>query len=338
MIATGTLILGVFGLVQLYGISPANFTRQLFFFIVSFTIFLIVRKLRIDRILSAAVPIFIGSIILLVAILFIGNTVNGARRWIQFEIFSIQPSEFAKLGIILFLAWIAYTQKRLNFRGFMRFLAILCIPIALVFLQPDFGSAMILVTILIAGIIQLQLPKRYYVYLLLISLSLSPLIFVTLKDYQRARLTSFFSSQSVARSSNFNREQSTIAVGSGGVWGKGLGAGKQSRLAFLPEDHTDFAFASHTEQFGLAGAFIIVLGWMSMLLILLNRYTHFVQNPARRTLLYTIFAMFTVQWLVNIGMNIGLLPITGIPLPFVSYGGTSLLVSCITLGIVDNRT
>jgi rod shape determining protein RodA len=339
MIYLALFFAGTLGLLQLYGVSHIHFERQLTFLVASSVLFFGIRKIPLRFIQHLVTPFFVVTNILLLTVLFFGETIKGAQRWIQFGFFSLQPSEFAKLGITLMMAQFAHQNTRVNFRTWLKHIATWCVPVILVFLQPDFGSAMVLFAIISLGSLSLHIPRRYLLYLCLIVLLILPFLFVSLRDYQRLRIASFFFPQRVTADTNFNRIQSAITVGSGMIWGKGLGMGKQSKLEFLPEDRTDFAFASLSEQFGLVGAVMVIVLWGGVLVILVQRAYKSAQNGCRfgSVFLFCTFVQLLTQWFVNIGMNIGILPITGIPLPLISYGGSSVLVTFTALAIADNR-
>ncbi|HSE56693.1 MAG TPA: rod shape-determining protein RodA [Candidatus Paceibacterota bacterium] len=292
-----------------------------------------VRFLRQSRIL---VILYLLSLTLLAAVLVFGKTIKGSQSWIDFGGISIQPTDFAKIFVIGMLA--KYFSRRhveiANPRHlYVSFLYVL-VPTGLVLLQPDFGSAIIILGLwlgmaLIAGISRKHLLLIGGIFLAAILVGWLFLF----KPYQKARIISFVSPMSDIRGSGYNAYQSMIAVGSGQFLGKGVGYGTQSRLNFLPEYQTDFIFAAFAEEWGFVGALIILACFGVIIWRLITHASRGASNF--ETLFCAGFAIMLLGHLViNVGMNIGLMPITGLPLPFMSYGGSHLLAEMIGLGIV----
>src|SRR3990167_3687632 len=317
------LFIYVFGLINLVGISPDLAFRHGVHFLTGVILFFIVSKLKIRAHflgINAHVLywIFIG---LLMLVLFFGLEVKGSRRWFDFYFFQFQPSEFFKIFFIIFLAQIFSSYERhLQKRTiFLKVLGYTLLPFILIFRQPDLGSA--IVTFLI------------FVFLLL------PAIWFVLHDYQRDRIISFIKPSYDLSGTSYNITQATIAIGSGKMLGRGLGLGKQSSLYFLPEAQTDFAFSSFVEQFGFLGGFILILLYLFLFLFLFRRAHQYLNQKDRTTKFYYYYtigfsALLVLQVAVNIGMNLRLLPIAGITLPFVSYGGSSLLTLMLGLALL----
>ncbi len=268
---------------------------------------------------------------LLILVLILGFETRGAIRWIPLGIINLQPSEFAKPMLIIFLAnfWTNNTASWLNLSKSLLFI----IPILLlIFKQPDLGTTLTVASLWFGTLFITRISfKKLLTIFILVILSL-PIFWLTLQEYQRQRITSFLSPNSDSLGVGYNLIQSTIAVGSGEIFGRGLGYGTQSRLQFLPEYRTDFIFATIGEEFGFLGG-VILLG----IYLFLISYCFLVASRADYfgCLIVTgVAIMFFFQVLINIGMNIGLLPITGITLPLVSYGGSSLIATLISLGFV----
>lgn len=276
--------------------------------------------------------------LLLLAVLFFGETIRGTRGWFQIFGLSFQPAEFAKVGLILFSAWWIGLQGRRFDRwqfiltsGFFTFMLAL-----LVFLQPDFGSAMILIGIWF-GLLFLTGVKKRFIALLLILFVIAGSISwaIVLQDYQKDRLLTFIDSSRDPLGAGYNVRQSVIAIGGGQFFGRGLGFGSQSQLHFLPEAQTDFVFSVIAEELGFAGAFTV----LALYFLLLWRLLVIAKNAESDFASYSVLGiilMFVLQILVNVGGAAGLLPITGVTLPFLSYGGSSLLVNFLLLGIVES--
>lgn len=278
------------------------------------------------------------SLILLVAVLLFGRTIRGTTGWFDLGAFSFQPVEVAKVGVILMLAYIISRFGREHGRPLFFFGtgALALIPIILVLLQPDLGSAALLGIIWFA-LIWLTGTKRTYIFIFFGSLALLAVFswFFLLQDYQKDRLLTFVDPSRDPLGSGYNVIQSTIAVGSGQLTGRGLGFGSQSQLRFLPETQTDFVFSVVGEELGLAGV-IVILGLFGVLfwrLFVLVRKTddEFIALTASG-----IIVLFFAQFFINIGSSVGLLPVTGITLPFVSYGGSSLIINMFLVGLVES--
>lgn len=276
------------------------------------------------------------GVVLLAAVWLIGVKQFGAVRWLDLGFIQLQPSELMKIFIILFLARLlsmwssAFTVGRL-----VTLLIMALIPIILVFVQPDLGTAAILTLILIGMLILAHLPWKWWAALLLIGLFTLPLIYSNLQGYQKDRLRTFLAPHDDVSGQGYNVRQAQIAIGSGGLTGQGLGRGSQSQLNFLPVAHTDFIFAGLAEATGLLGSSVLLL----LYVVLINRVFKVAAVAKDQFGMFTAVGtaiMFGSQILINIGMNLGLLPVTGIPLPFVSFGGTSLIVSLACIGILQS--
>lgn len=281
---------------------------------------------------------YLSVVFLLVLVLFFGETIRGTTGWFSFGGFSLQPVEFAKIGLILMLAYVAANfgrrfEKPLFFIG-TGVMAMLMI--ALVLLQPDLGSA-ILLGLIWFGLMWLVGARKIYLLLLVFFLAAFSVVAWSylLAPYQKERLLTFVDPSRDPLGSGYNTIQSTIAVGSGGAFGRGLGFGSQSQLRFLPATQTDFVFSVIGEELGLSGVVVVLAlyGLLFYRLLIIARSTKddFVALTACGTAI-----LFFSQFFINIGANIGLLPVTGVTLPFVSYGGSSLIASLLLIGIVES--
>jgi len=281
--------------------------------------------------------LYFAMLFVLIMVLIFGTSIRGTSGWIGVGIFRLQPVELAKLVMIIFMASFI-SQKRSEFgelgRVVVSFL-LMGLMIFFVFKQPDFGSAMVLFGIWI-GMLFVSGLSRKIIFGIFFAISLAAFAgWFHLADYQKARIHTFLDPASDPRGSGYNVIQSTVAVGSGGLWGKGIGHGSQSQLNFLPEKHTDFIFAAIAEELGLAGSIAVLV----LFLILMYRIGVIAKRAADNfgyLLAVGILLMIFLQILENVGMNIGLMPVTGIPLPFLSYGGSSLLVVLSAVGIINN--
>ena len=271
----------------------------------------------------------------------LGTSVRGSQRWFELFGFQLGPSEIAKIALIImlatFLSEIRRTGAELSLQDLYRATVIAAVPGLLVFLQPDLGTSIVLVTILVGMLVVAGSRGRH---LGILALTAIVLIFGAfqlglVKEYQIARLTSFLDPANDPQRTGYNRLQAEIAIGSGGLTGVGYLQGTQTNLDFVPEQHTDFIFTVVGEEFGFVGALGMlalfgVLLWRAFRIALLSK------DPFGTYMAAGIASMFAIQVFVNVGMTLGIMPITGIPLPFVSYGGSSLLTNCVSVGLLLN--
>lgn len=280
---------------------------------------------------------YAASIVLLLIVDIAGQTALGATRWINLGFFQFQPSEMAKIALILILAkLLSQNYDRLEQpRYLLQSIIITAIPTALVLAQPDLGTALVLLVTWFVMILVSPVPKGYVLALVVAGILMVPIGLQFLQPYQRDRLTTFMNPASDPLGRGFNVVQASIAVGSGQLMGRGLGAGSQSQLNFLPSQHTDFIFAVMAEKLGFIGASLILL----LFTVLLARMIIIANRSRDRFGMFVavgITTMFMFHILVNVGMNMGIMPVTGIPLPFVSYGGTSLIVALGAIGLLQS--
>ena len=333
------LCIALFGLSAMSSLDSNIFVQKqsvwllvaAFVFIVSS--FIDYRFLRRSNIVTIA---YLAAALMLGVMFLIGSAFQGAQSWIDLGAFAIQPSEFAKLAVILILA--KYFSRRHVEIASIRHIIIsgiyAFIIFALILLQPDFGSAMIVAFIWFGMVLASGISKRHILGLFIMgAIAVGGAWQFVFQDYQKDRIVSFIHPMADIQGVGYNAYQSTIAVGSGGALGKGLGYGTQSKLKFLPEYETDFIFAAFAEEWGFAGAMILFVLFSIIIWRLLFFAMHGVTNFET---LFTIgvAAFFISQFFVNVGMNIGLLPVTGVTLPFMSYGGSHLVMEALALGIV----
>lgn len=314
------------------------FARQMMWIVVSLCASIFFSKLdtRFFKRTDVLVALFSFFTLLLILLFPLGHTANGAKSWFSIGGFSFQPADMMKLVLVLVLA--KYFSRRHVEIGYMKHIFISAtyafIPFVLIFLQPDFGSAIVIFLIWFGMVMVSGLSRKQLLTVGALGLVASMgLWFFVFEDYQKDRIVNFIHPLADIEGSGYNAFQSTIAVGSGQVFGKGIGFGTQSRLEFLPEYETDFIFAAFAEEWGFIGSLLIVLCYA----IVIGRMLHVSMRAASNfEMLFglglSIFFMSHI--LVNIGMNIGLMPVTGIPLPFMSYGGSHLLVEMIGVGIL----
>ncbi len=289
---------------------------------------------------------YLVGLTLLVLVEIFGKTVNGAKNWIELGFFQLQPSEVMKAFIILYLsAFFSNRIEKLRFLDIAVSFIILALPLALIFKEPDFGTALVIIFIYLV-LFFLAKPGKVYKFAVVTTVLVSSCILILsamqirpfdkiLKEYQRDRILVFLSPSSDPRGSGYNVRQAQIAVGSGGILGRGLGHGSQSQLQFLPEPHTDFIFAGIAESFGFLGSAIFLVLYLLLILKILN-ISNLSQDNFGMFVTFGVSAMLVFQVLINVGMNLGLAPVTGIPLPLLSSGGTSLIVTMFLLGVVQS--
>ncbi|MBI4133410.1 rod shape-determining protein RodA [Candidatus Uhrbacteria bacterium] len=277
------------------------------------------------------------AILLLVGVLIFGKTIRGTTGWFSVAGVNFQPVEFAKFALVLFLAKYLADHPRTSFgvREFVLTSVLVGGGVGLILLQPDLGSALVLIAIWCGLLFFARIPKRYLALLIGGGLVALILAWFFLASYQRDRILTFLDPSRDPLGRGYNVTQALIAVGAGELTGRGLGFGSQSQLRFLPESQTDFIFAVIAEELGLAGVLVVLAGFA----VLFHRMLAIARTvPDDFTVFLTlgIFIIFGVQFVVNVGMNLGLLPVTGIGLPFLSYGGSSLLVSLLMLGVLES--
>lgn len=345
------LALATLGLIMIFSASAprleaaglprsSQMVRQAIFVGIGFVLALVASSIS-DRTWQVLAPvIYVGVLVLLIAVLSpVGALRQGAQRWIDFGFIDIQPSELAKPAMILALgAMLAPAQEgAMKWSRIMRALGVVALPSALIFIQPDLGT-MLVFGFVGVGMLFVAGTSVRQISLLAVAALIALLAAVQLDilhDYQLARLTGFLNADEQTLSINYNQNQSQIAIGSGGLFGQGLFQGTQTNLSFVPAQTTDFIFTAIGEQLGFAGGAIVVglflvMVWR-MLMVAAAARDRFAQLVATG-----IAAMFGFHVFVNIGMTLGLLPVTGLPLPFISYGGTFMLAMSLSVGIVNS--
>lgn len=337
------LALSVIGSIVVYSATIHNadiaqlWRKQIFWFVFSLFVMWLFSRIDYRFWMEASYIFYTISIISLILVLFIGDETNGARRWIRLGFFSYQPSELAKLSIILVLArYIGSRMVEINFlRRFFMLLGILGFPLLLILKQPDLGSALLLVPASLVMMYVGGVQVRRLMWMFILGAASCPLIWHFLKDYQKARLEVFINPSDDPLGAGYNIIQSVIAIGSGGVAGKGFLQGSQTQLSFIPEHHTDFIFSVVGEEWGFVGCLLVLVIYFFMI----QKAVDIAKKARDREgslLALGIASMFSVQVIVNVGMTLGLLPVAGLTLPFVSYGGSSLVFSYAAIGVILN--
>lgn len=328
------VFLVLIGLSVFYILDINIFKQQLISFVVSLLAFFIFINLNYKYFNFSSKFVYFIFLGLLTLIALFGFEAKGAVRWIDIFGINIQISEIFKPFVILFFAHLLSKDENRSFFKFSKTLFFLLPLFLLIAKQPDLGNAVIYTISILLMMFMYRFPLKYFVFSISFILLLLPLFFNVLHDYQKNRLLSFLNYSSDPSGSSYNLIQSMISVGSGGILGKGLGEGTQSLLKFLPERHTDFIFATVSESLGFLGGGIILLLYFFMLYGILKTIKN-VGNEFFRLALYGYFFLLLSHFFFNIGMNIGIVPVVGITLPFLSYGGSSLLTNYIILGIIS---
>lgn len=326
-----------FGLVVLWSASgqdPGLLTRQLVRLGVAFAVLLAAAQIPPKLLRMWSPWLFLAGLALLVAVMFAGDFGKGAQRWLDLGFVRFQPSEIMKLAVPMMVAWY-FSERPLNprLRDLVLMAIVVALPAALIARQPDLGTALLvgasgLIAIFFAGI-----HWRVLLSLLAAAAAATPLLWHFMHDYQRRRVLTLFDPERDPLGAGYHIIQSKIAVGSGGLYGKGWLNGTQSQLEFLPERMTDFIFAVISEEFGLFGAVLL----LSLYLVAVLRGLYIAvnaQDTYARLLAGTLSMTFFVYVCVNVGMVIGLLPVVGVPLPLISYGGTSMVTLMAAFGIL----
>jgi rod shape determining protein RodA len=289
-------------------------------------------------------PLYIIAVILLVVVIF-SKEVAGASRWLQIGFFQFQPSEFFKIALIFWQAHYLSKSEYLDIPSAIPFLLVSFLPVFLILKQPDLGTAIIVIGITL-GTLLLAKPRRsllitimvfIVLFCLLIGLSAFRVSFFgkILKDYQRERILTFLDPNRDPKGSGYNLNQSKMAIGSAGIWGKGFRGNSQTQLKFVPAPATDFIFAALAEAFGFIGGILLILLYLLFILRIIFA-AEYSRDGFGQKIAVGLFFMFTLQFFINVGMTMGLAPITGIPLPFLSYGGSSILTAFLAVGVIQS--
>jgi len=330
------LIISIFSLVVNYFLVPNLFLQQLFYLILGLGVFFIFSRLDFQIWEKLGWLGYLGSIIFLLTPLIFGTITRGAVRWIRIGSFTVQPSELVKPFLIAFFSSFFANEQKIKLKKALVGFLLMLFPAILIFIQPDLGSSLVVGISLLGILFAAGLPLKFFLGAGGAVLAFLPVAWkFFLKSYQKDRILSFLNPHSDPLGRGYNLIQSTVAVGAGKFFGRGLGKGTQSGLQFLPERHTDFMFASFAENFGFFGV-LIFLGLFAFLLWRILKITSRTNNNFAFLFGCGAFCLIFAQGFINMGMNLGLLPVTGIPLPLLSYGGSSFLATMIVLGILEN--
>ena len=336
------ILVSLAGLVTMNSFSGENyfFFRQSIWLLVSVVVFFIATTVdwRFLRRTKVLMSVFAAAAVILIALLALGQVTRGTQSWFQFGVFAFQPSDPAKLVVILMLSKY-FSRRHIEIKNLRHILvsgAYAFFIFLLVFLQPDFGGAMVILGIWLGMVLVSGISKRHLAFVAVLGIITSVVLWMfVFAPYQKARIISFIHPLADVWGAGYNAYQSTVAVGSGEMFGKGIGQGSQSKLRFLPEYETDFIFAAFTEEWGFVGAIIL----FALCLLLLARIVDNARLAA--TNFETFFGLgitvlFSIHIAVHAGMNMGVLPVTGITFPFMSYGGSHLVTEWLALGMLSS--
>jgi len=333
-IVLALLALGLVVLVSASNLNAARVTAQLANMLIALGVLWLFANIPPHYLMRLAAPLYVLGVLLLIAVALFGDVVHGARRWLDLGITRIQPSEFMKIAVPLALAWyFDRHEKALRLGNYAVAVVMLVIPVALIARQPDLGTAVLITAggffvLFLAG-----LSWRIIAGLAIAGAAVLPLVWSALRDYQRQRILTLIDPTQDPLGTGYHTIQSMIAVGSGGWFGKGWLNGSQTHLDFIPERTTDFVFAVYAEEFGLLGCLVLLGLYLAAIsrgmLITANAATMF-----ERLLSGAITLTFFTYAFVNMGMVSGILPVVGLPLPLISYGGTALVSICLGFGIL----
>lgn len=357
-LAAATVLVGAFGCLMIYtatrdqldaaGLSPTYYVKkQLVFMAIGVVVMVAVAAFDYRRLRDWTLVIYAGCVVILLAVLAVGDKSRGSQAWFQIGSYQLEPSEFVKIGMIIALAtYCAAAKGRLSGRGLLAGLALFAVPFVLIYKQPDLGTALVLAAVLIAVVLVAGAAGRQLAVLavLAVVLSVGVVHFGVLKSYQEARLTSFVNApneadpsllQTAAGANLYNQAEAKTAIGDGGPFGRGLGKGSQTNLAYVPEQRTDFIFTAVGEQLGLVGSTLLLLLYGVIIWRIWSAAT-LSRDMAGTLMCVGVLAMIAFQVFENIGMTTGIMPIAGIPLPLMSYGGSAVIATFAGVGLVLN--
>ncbi|MGH9466350.1 MAG: rod shape-determining protein RodA [Terriglobales bacterium] len=341
------LLLGVVMLISIIGVIEIHnatigtkfapvWGKQVVFLIVGIGLLLIFSRIDYKLILEASPWLYIASVVALGLVLVLGRAIFHSRRWIPIAGSHLQVSEFVKIVIIVVVArYCGSARLALTWADVAKVGGLVGLPAALVLLEPDLGTTLTYIPVAVVGLILGGLRWRQVLLLSAVFLLMLPVAWHGLHPYQRERLVGFMKPQADPLGSGYQVLQSKIAVGAGGIWGQGMAQGTQTRGQFLPVPHTDFIFAAFAEEYGFAGA-LALLGLYLVLLLRLIQNARLAPDRYAAMVVMGVVAILAFHVLVNVGMVVGMMPVTGIPLPLMSSGGSSLLFTFIAVGIVMN--
>ncbi|OGM05311.1 hypothetical protein A2715_05525 [Candidatus Woesebacteria bacterium RIFCSPHIGHO2_01_FULL_39_32] len=326
------IILIVVGTFVLRSIAPYVFPSHFIYLGIGAFLFFLLTRIDWDIFYIFSPHLYIFSIFLLITTLIIGQVTRGAVRWIPLGVVNLQPSEVVRAFLLLY--WARYiTEREINSKRLIKLFLLFFLPFILIIIQPSLGVAILTAIGFLGILLASSIEKKYFLIGLGVFVAIFPLLWFILQPYQKARVITFLDPESDPLGAGYNSIQSMISVGSGRLFGRGLGEGVQTQLAFLPENHTDFIFAAISEELGFLGAILTITLSFALFLNLIG-YVSNALDPSARAYTTGVFLILLAQSIIHIGMNMGLFPITGVPLPFVSAGGSSIVGTFISIAIV----
>jgi rod shape determining protein RodA len=335
-----TVLLGLIGVMVLYSVAGGDFSpwawRHATRFAVGLLLMYVIANLDLRTIFNFAYPIYGVIFLLLIGVEFFGDRGMGAQRWIDLGLVTLQPSEFMRFALIMALARYYHTLHRDDVSqpiGLAAPLAMIGLPALLVFAQPDLGSALMLAASGIGVVFLAGVSLRYFFGGIAIAIAAVPVVWNYLFEYQKERVLVFLDPERDPLGAGYHIIQSKIGIGSGGLFGKGIAQGTQSQLKFLPERHTDFVFAIYAEELGFIGSLMLIFLFAIMIFLMFNIAAQMRHRFSQLTIAGFAFAL-SIYVTVNLAMVMGLAPVVGVPLPFISYGGTSLMTFMVGLGVI----
>ena len=337
-----SLFISALGVLQIYSATRdtswrSAWWKQIIFITVGLVLMWLIAVVDYHSLMGRVPILYLLSILTLLAVLLMGAKVFGSRRWIVILGFTFQISEFVKLVLILLVARFLteLRSETLDWRELVKLSGLVFLPMILVVKQPDLGTALTYLPILAIGVYLAGLRREYLVVIGLLAVFVLPVSWNFLEDYQKARLISFQYPDRDPRGTGYQTIQSKIAVGAGGMWGQGVAKGTQTQLRFLPVPHTDFIFSAFAEEHGFVGV-VIVLALYFVLLMQIIQNAQTAPDRAGMYICMGVVALLVFHLLVNVGMVVGRMPVTGIPLPLMSAGGSNTLSTFLMLGLVNN--
>ena len=342
------MLISIVGIISIYSAThsgetgsrggPTVFTRHVTWLVIGFILMLLLSRMDYHSFAKFS-PVLYGAILLtLVYLLIFGHKLSGMKGWFRLGPISIQPSEFMKIAVIMFIAYLFsdYSGKHISFTQFVFAGAVAGLPMFLIAAQPDFGTALVFAAIFGVFIYTMGLSRKFVTVLLLILIAAGAFMWVyVLKDYQKTRIHTFLKPETDPQKSGYHIIQSRIAIGNGGIIGKGFCSGDQSKLGFVPEKHTDFIFPVFAEEFGFLGSAIVVALYFFLIFRCL-RIAERARDKLGAFLAVGFLGFFVFHVVINLGTVLGLVPTIGIPLPLMSYGGSATLSTMVGLGLVLN--
>lgn len=335
-----SLLIYFLGLLTIFSTTASLYQNHLIYFLLGVILFVVIQYIDIDFYIKYSIYFYFFVLFLLILIFIIGHTALGASRWLKVGDLSLQPSEFAKLASIFISSYI-YTKittwrfKSISITNPYLKSSLFNLPlIAMVLLQPDLGTSIVIVSIFMGLLLLSNFDIKYFILIFVLAGIFSTPLWNSLHDYQRQRVIIFINPELDPFGSGYNTIQAKIAVGSGGFFGKGFQKGTQSQLNFLPIFWTDFLVATFAEEWGFVGSVFLIICYFVLIYEIYRVFFESKQGKFKYVS-FGILIYFTIQFIVNFGMNVGIFPVTGIPAPLFSYGGTSLVSSLILLGIIN---